>query len=197
MRHSTILATAIAAATLVLLAACGGGAEGKQVVKVAWVLPADHPTSKALELFEARAEELSGGTVDVRLFPNGVLGNATESAESLRAGNLELAVLSAAPLSQFATEMNVLTMPFLFRDPAHQHAVVDSELGTKLGASLGPAGMRCLGYFDAGSRNMMTVGGAGGEAGGPPRQAHPGDVLQPDGRHPGRDGRVGAADGAG
>lgn len=151
--------TTFAAAALGCLAACGGGDSGNVVVKVAWVLPADHPTSKALELFEARAEELSSGALDVRLFPNGVLGNATESAESLRAGNLELAVLSAAPLSQFATEMNVLTMPFLFRDPAHQHAVVDSELGARLGASLGGAGMHCVGYFDAGSRNVMTVKG--------------------------------------
>lgn len=157
MRFATTLGAATAAVSL--LAACGGGGSGAKVVKVAWVLPEGHPTSKALESFEKRVEELSGGALDVRLFPNGVLGDATESAESLRAGNLELAVLSAAPLSQFATELNVLTMPFLFRDPAHQHAAIDSEVGADLAASLGPAGMLCLGYFDAGSRNVMTVEG--------------------------------------
>ena len=48
MRFSTILA-------LSFLAACGDSDSG-QVVKVAWVLPAGHPSSKALEFFEQRAE---------------------------------------------------------------------------------------------------------------------------------------------
>jgi TRAP-type transport system periplasmic protein len=156
MRFSTTLGASVA---LSCCAACGGGDSGKIVVKVAWVLPDGHPSSSALELFELRAEEFAGGELDVQLFANGTLGDATECAEGLRVGNLEMAVLSAAPLSQFATEMNVLTMPFLFDDPEHQHAVVDSELGSRIGASLEDAGMHCLGFFDAGSRNVMTVKG--------------------------------------
>lgn len=155
MRSGYTIATL---ALLTLVSSCTGGT-GSEVIKVGWVLPVEHPTSRAMEFFEQRAEELAGGSIDIRLFPNGVLGNATECAESLRAGNLELAVLSAAPLSQFAVEMNVLTMPFLFRDPAHQYAVVDGAIGARLGTSLDSAGMRCLGFFDAGSRNVMTKQG--------------------------------------
>jgi len=112
-----------------------------------------------MEFFEERAEELAGGELDVKLFPNGVLGNATECVESLRTGNLEMSVVSAAPLSQFAVELNALTMPFLFRDSDHQYAVVDGEIGQTLGASLEETGVGCLGFFDAGSRNVMTKTG--------------------------------------
>ncbi len=144
---------------LAALAGSCGDSDGPTTVKVGWVLPAEHPSSKALEFFEARAEELSEGELDVRLFANGVLGNATECAESLRAGNLEMSVISAAPLSQFVVELNVLTMPFLFRDPEHRYAVVDSEIGASLGTKLEAAGLACLGFFDAGSRNVMTKSG--------------------------------------
>lgn len=152
--RTTILMAALAA----LAVACGKD-DGKTVVKVAWVLPVEHPSSIAMELFEERAEELAGGELDVKLFPNGVLGNATECVESLRTGNLEMSVISAAPLSQFAVELNALTMPFLFRDSEHQYAVVDGEVGQALGASLERKGMACVGFFDAGSRNVMTKSG--------------------------------------
>jgi tripartite ATP-independent transporter DctP family solute receptor len=77
----------------------------------------------------------------------------------VREGNIEIACVSAAPLAQFAPDLNVLSMPCLFRDPAHQHATVDGEIGTRLGAKLAERGLHCLGYFDAGSRNLMTKKG--------------------------------------
>ena len=106
------------------------------IIKVASVLPSDHPSSKALEFFRDRLGEISAGKIEVRLFLNSQLGNATETIESCQTGNLEIVFASAAPLSQFVPELNALSMPFIFRDKAHEYAVLDGPIGKNLGDKL-------------------------------------------------------------
>lgn len=134
-------------------------AESVTIVKVSWPLPIDHPTSEAMKFFEERVEELSDGRIDVRLFPNSQLGNANESIVGCQNGNIEAAVVSAAPLAQFVDILNVVVMPFVFRDSEHQYAVLDGDVGRILGEQIGKIGVVPLAWFDAGSRNVMTKQG--------------------------------------
>ena len=153
----------VPATLLVALAVLAGcrrpQAETAVVVKVSWPLPADHPTSEAMGFFEQRVEELSGGRIDVRLFPNSQLGTANESIVGCQNGNIEAAVVSAAPLAQFADVLNVVVMPFVFRDAAHQYAVLDGDAGRVLDEQIERIGVVALAWFDAGSRNVMTKQG--------------------------------------
>lgn len=152
-----------------LLFSCGGrdsGPEGqpgatpkKTVMKIASVLPTEHPSSQALEFFKARLGELSGETVEVQLFLNSQLGSAEESIQNCQGRNIEITFASVAPISQFVPEFNALAMPFIFRDKPHEFAVVDGEIGKKLSQKLESIGLRNLCYFDAGSRNIMTKKG--------------------------------------
>ena len=139
---------------------CGGKKESGAIqIKVAWVLPDTHPTSEALKFFKERLEKESNGEINVLLFSNGILGDATGCIESMKSGNIEMTAISAAPLSQFSKEFNVLTMPFLFRDKAHEYSVVDGKIGSSLANTLTQVDLQGLGYFDAGSRNIMTKKG--------------------------------------
>ncbi len=142
-----------------LIMGCGKGESGKTVMKLACVLSQDHPTGQALSYFEKRVEELSLGRIDVRLFLNSQLGNATDTIESCRGGNIEMIATSAAPLAQFAESLNVLTMPFLFRDKQHEYAVVDGPIGGILDKKLQAVNFGILSFFDAGSRNITTTKG--------------------------------------
>jgi len=131
----------------------------KVVLKVGQVLPADHPTSRAMSFFKGRLEELSGGRIDVRLFLSGQIGSANELIMECRLGNVEAAVVSTAPLAQHVEILNVLVMPFVFRDNAHQYEVVDGPIGRKLDRHLAERGILAAAYFDSGSRNIMTKTG--------------------------------------
>ncbi len=141
----------------------GLGADGfakakqdKEVMKVGEILPDDHPTSVAMAFFQQRVGELSGGRIEVRLFPNGQLGTANELIVDCQAGNVEAAVVSAAPLAQHVPELNVLIMPFVFRDGSHMHAVLDGPTGAVLSEKVSSSGLHVSAFFDAGSRNIMT-----------------------------------------
>lgn len=173
MQFNRVIVFAALLVAALSLASCGGGDEsskagdgasaksaGKKVImKAASVLPAEHPSSQALEFMKKRLGELSGGSMEVRLFLNSQLGDATESVESCQNGNTEMVFASVAPLSQFVPELNALSMPFIFRDKAHEYAVVDGPIGERLSKKLEPVGLHNLCYFDAGSRNLMTKKG--------------------------------------
>lgn len=134
-------------------------ARGPRVLKVGQLLPASHPTSRAMAHFEQRLETLTEGRVDVRLYANGQLGNADQVIMLTQLGNIEACVVSTAPLAQYADLFSVLVMPFIFRDNEHQYAVVDGPVGETLGRHLRGRGLHAAAFFDAGSRNLMTVDG--------------------------------------
>jgi tripartite ATP-independent transporter DctP family solute receptor len=109
--------------------------------------------------FERRLEELTEGRVDVRLYSSGQLGNADQMIMLSQMGNLEACVVSSAPLAQYAESLNVLVMPFVFRDNAHQYAVVDGPVGSELRRHLSTRDLHAAAFFDSGSRNLMTIEG--------------------------------------
>jgi tripartite ATP-independent transporter DctP family solute receptor len=154
MRRLTVAAVG---AALVIVIGCGGqGDSGTTVMKVGYVLSDGHPTATALEFFQERVAALSNGQIEVRLFPNSQLGSATELISGCQSGNVEAAVVSAAPLAQSVPELNVLVMPFIFRDNAHQYAVLDGPVGETLREHVAGIDLLAAAYFDAGSRNIMT-----------------------------------------
>ena len=151
---------AAAAAALPMAGCSGGGAgDGQNILKIASVLPAEHPSSRALEFFQQRIKELSGGTLEVQLFLNSQLGNNEETLESCRIGNTAMIFSSSAPLATYNEQLHALSMPFLFRDLEHQHAVADGPVGGEIKAEVGKTGLVCLAFFDAGFRSLMTKKG--------------------------------------
>lgn len=146
--------------TAVMLVGCVPTPQDDAIVmKVATVLPQDHPSSQALIFFQETLQTLSDGEIDVRLFLNSQLGSTIETLESCQCGNIEAVFTSVVPMAQFDPQLNVLCMPFLFRDAEHAYAVLTSPLGMEITAPLADIGLRNLGYFNAGTRNIMTTRG--------------------------------------
>ncbi len=152
----------VAIATVIGLPGCNSQDDDKPdalVMKVGQLLPASHPTSRAMAFFKERLEELTDGRVDVRLYSSGQLGTSDQVIALSRMGNLEACAVSSAPLAQHAELFSVLVMPFVFRDSAHQHAVVDGPVGKELAEHLRSKNLHAAAFFDSGSRNVMTIKG--------------------------------------
>ena len=77
--------------------------------------------------------------------------------ESLQIGNLDLALVSTAPISNFYSQMSVLDMPYLFDSKAHAYAVLDGEIGQSLFDGLESQGMVGLTYMENGFRNVFST----------------------------------------
>jgi tripartite ATP-independent transporter DctP family solute receptor len=104
-----------------------------------------------------RAGEVSGGRLRIEIHPSGQLGEERELIEMLQIGSIAMTKVSASPLESFVPEMNVFSIPYLFRNQEHLWEVLDGEIGESLLAAGVGYHLRGLGYYDAGPRNFYTT----------------------------------------
>ncbi len=154
---------------LLSLAACGqtsdntpAGDEGSEeggtiVLKCGHVLAEDSHFDFGVDKFAELVNEKSNGTIQIEVHTDGTLGQEREMMESLQLGNLDLALVSTAPISNFYPKMSVLDMPYLFDSKEHAYAVLDGEIGTQLFEELKNQGMVGLAYMENGFRNIFST----------------------------------------
>lgn len=87
--------------------------------------------------FRERAEAATGGAVAIRLFPSGTLGQEREVVQQLQEGLVDFMVSGTAIWGSVAPRLQVFDFPFLWRDWAHVHRIVD-----------GPAGREAADYLE-------------------------------------------------
>lgn len=92
----------------------------------------------------------------VKVYPNQQLGTERELVELLQIGSLGMTKVSSATLESFAPPMQVLSMPYLFRDDAHRDKVLKGPIGQKLLLESEDFWLRGLCYYDAGKRSFYS-----------------------------------------
>lgn len=115
---------------------------------------AQHPTQFGLDHFAGLVSERTNGAVRIDVYPNRQLGEEREMVEGLQLGTVDMAVVSTGPLGAFSPQINVLDMPFLFRDSAHAYAVFDGEVGQMLLDNFAAQGITGLGIWENGWRHL-------------------------------------------
>lgn len=143
------------ALTLVLAAGCGRLVEQKSI-KLAHSLDTQHPVHKGMEYMAARLAEKSGGKLLLEIYPSGQLGSERQCLELLQIGSLGMTKVSAAVIENFAPNMQVFSLPYIFRDRDHHYRVLDSEVGKELLLQGEQYWLRGLTYFDAGQRSFYS-----------------------------------------
>jgi len=119
-------------------------------------LPQTHPVHKGILSFQKTLEEKSGGTLKIKIFPDGQLGSEREVLELLQIGSVAVTKVSAATLANFVPEYSVLGIPYLFRDKAHYFDVLEGDIGKSILEKGSKYWLRGLCYYDAGSRSFYT-----------------------------------------
>jgi len=130
-----------------------------RLLKLAHVLDQEHPVHVAMEFMAERLGEISGGRMELKVFPNGQLGSETDSIEQVQRGALAMVKTSTAPMEGFIPEMALFGLPYLFRDADHYWEVLDGPIGRELLLKGLSNGIRGLCYYDSGSRSFYTSDG--------------------------------------
>lgn len=124
--------------------------------KLASVLPASHPVHQALVMFADKVKEKTKGEAVITVYPAGQLGQEKDYIEGVQLGSIEMTKVSSAPLGQFAKSLQVVSLPFIWKDSGHQNRVADGSIGKRLMADLEKNGFKGLAFYDAGFRNVTT-----------------------------------------
>ncbi len=89
--------------------------ETHKVVRLAHGLDVTHPVHKAMEYMGNELAEISGGKMELKIYPSGQLGAERECLELLQLGSLDMTKVSAAVMENFVEEYSVLSIPYLFQ----------------------------------------------------------------------------------
>ncbi|AXX95845.1 TRAP transporter substrate-binding protein [Arcobacter ellisii] len=133
------------------------GLAADYTMKVSHVVSASTPKGKAADFFEKRVEELTGGKIDVQVFPNSQLYGDGEEMKALVMNNVQLIMPSLSKFTSIAPQMQLFDLPFIFRDKAHLYNVMDGEVGKTLKSFVDEKKqMMAMDYWDAGFKHFSS-----------------------------------------
>lgn len=101
-------------------------------MRIATVAPADSPWAAMLTSFKDAVEKKTDGGVKVKLMLGGMLGDENESVTKCARGQVQAVGASTGALATKIPEVNVVELPFLFRNEAEADQIIDKVLTTPL-----------------------------------------------------------------
>src|SRR6266850_997511 len=105
---------------IVLGVALSAGSAGAQIVtKLSGIQPLEHPSSYAEKFFAEQVSVMTNGAIKVENYHNTQLGDAVANVQSIRNGTIGFTVVSASNLNQVVPAMDMLSLPFIFKNAAH------------------------------------------------------------------------------
>lgn len=141
-----------------LFTGCRGNASGDDAAtgeetykfQVGHVVTTDHSYHLGLQRFGELLEEKTNGRATIEIFPAAQLGNEMDQIEGVTMGTLDMTLANSGNLASFTDAYTAFDLPFLFRDEAHAHAVLDGEIGQEALNSLEPVGIKGLANWENG-----------------------------------------------
>ena len=118
--------------------------------------PAGHPITQGGQKFADLVAQKSGGKMQVKLFPGGVLGGDVQVLSAVQGGTIDMTSMNSGILQGQVKEFAIVDFPYLFNDAKEADAVLDGPMGKLLADKLPEKGLINLAYFDLGFRNVTN-----------------------------------------
>jgi tripartite ATP-independent transporter DctP family solute receptor len=134
--------------------------QAKTQFKASDVHPPGYPTVVAVENLGKKLEQATNGRLGVQMFASMQLGGEKEAIEQAQVGAIQFARVSVGAIGPVIDDLNVLNLPFLFRNTAHMQKVTDGPIGRELLDKVtanDKAGLVGLCWMDAGARNFYDT----------------------------------------
>ena len=160
-RRVIVLLGALAALGLLAPIVIGSArADDKTVFKASDVHPAGYPTVVAVENMGKKLYQATNGRLSVQMFASMQLGGEKEAIEQAQLGAIQLARVSVGALGPVVDQLNVFSLPYVFRNTAQEQHVLDGPIGQELldAVTNDPkAGLVALCWMDAGARSFYNT----------------------------------------
>lgn len=148
----TGLVAALAASTLMV----AGAAQANQITFAHGANPGN-PRYIAANDWAKDFTKCTGGKTTVEVAPSATMGDDVEMLTSTLGGVINVTANSQGPVSQIVPEVGLLGLPFLFKSLPDAWKVEDGPVGKMLDARAQKHGLKILGFWDNGLRDISTV----------------------------------------
>jgi tripartite ATP-independent transporter DctP family solute receptor len=144
----------IALGIAALLQATPAGAQEIKL-RLGEIYPESHSNSQGARKFADLVAAKTGGKVAIDVFIDGTLGNEREIAEGVVSSVIDIAPSGMGGIGRYAAPLQVLELPYIYKDIEHLSRVADALL-PDADALLKPKGVRAIGYFVLGPRDIAS-----------------------------------------
>jgi tripartite ATP-independent transporter DctP family solute receptor len=138
----------------------GASAQTKAVFKASDVQPPGYPTVAATESLGKKLSDATQGRLSIQMFPSMQLGGEKETIEQTQIGAIQMSRISVGTMGPIVDDINVINMPFLFKNIAHANKMMDGPIGQELldKISASPnANLVALCWMDSGARSLYNT----------------------------------------
>ncbi|MBQ0051188.1 MAG: TRAP transporter substrate-binding protein [Treponema sp.] len=156
MKKTLVAATCAILSLGLALTGCNSKKSEKMVLRYAENQPQDYPTTQAAYKFAEMVEAKTNGRIHIDVYYGAQLGDEKSVIEQLQFGAIDFTRVSISPLSEFDKSLNVLQLPYLYKDAAQMWRVLDGDIGAKFLSNISSSNLIGLSWFDAGARNFYN-----------------------------------------
>lgn len=125
-------------------------------IKIACVGNEDHQSTIAANLFKENLEKASDD-FKVNVYPNASLGGEREAAEGVKLGTIQMTVVTSdGTLPSWVPEIQILSIPYLFKDSNDAYKALDGIISERLNPKFEEAGFKHLAFGELGFRHFTN-----------------------------------------
>jgi tripartite ATP-independent transporter DctP family solute receptor len=135
-------------------------AQTKAVFKASDVQPPGYPTVAATENLGKKLSEATQGRLSIQMYPSMQLGGEKETIEQTQIGAIQISRVSVGTMGPIVDDINVINMPFLFKNTTHANKMMDGPIGQELldKITASPnANLVALCWMDSGARSLYNT----------------------------------------
>ncbi|CDQ38010.1 MULTISPECIES: TRAP transporter substrate-binding protein [Virgibacillus] len=114
------------------------------------------PVYQSLEEFAEKVEEKTNGSVNIKIYAEGVLGGETKVMELVQNGVIDMTKVNGGVVSQFEQTFSVFSLPYVFRNDEHFRKFMETDTVKQMYKDLKDVQLRGVTYYDAGARSFYT-----------------------------------------
>jgi tripartite ATP-independent transporter DctP family solute receptor len=160
MKLGAGLGAGLGAAGLTAGLTLSANAQTKAVFKASDVQPPGYPTVAATENLGKKLSEATQSRLSIQMYPSMQLGGEKETIEQTQIGAIQMLRVSVGSMGPIVDDINVINMPFLFKNIAHANKMMDGPIGQELldKITASPnANLVALCWMDSGARSLYNT----------------------------------------
>lgn len=125
-------------------------------LKLAENQPEDYPTTIGVKKFAEIVKEKTNGRYEIDVYAGAQLGDEKSVVEQLQLGSIDLTRVNATPLTEFSSDIGVLSLPYLFESEEAKWEELNGEFGRELLDTFDGSNLVGLAFYDSGERNIYN-----------------------------------------
>ncbi len=151
MKLRTLLVGLVAAGFSMVAAA-----QQPMIIKFSHVVAENTPKGQGALKFKELAEKKLPGKVTVQVFPSSQLFGDAKEMEAVLLGDVQFIAPSLSKFDRYTKKIQIFDLPFLFSNPEAVDRFQDSPEGLALLDSMTKQGIKGLGYWHNGMKQMSS-----------------------------------------